>query len=66
MKTKLNWIISLSFGFILLAFASIFIIFGALETNELFIKIGLIAIIIAVIIYSIIIILLIYNYLKRK
>ncbi len=66
MKTKLNWIISLSFGFILLAFASIYIIFGALETNELFIKIGLIAIIIAVIIYSIIIILLIYNYLKRK
>lgn len=66
MKTKLNWIISLSFGFILLAFASIFIIFGALETNELFIKIGLIAIIAAVIIYSIIIILLIYNYLKRK
>lgn len=66
MKTKLNWIISLSFGFILLALASIFIIFGALETNELFIKIGLIAIIIAVIIYSIIIILLIYNYLKRR
>lgn len=66
MNHKLKWFILVSLGFLLIAFGSISIIFGALETSELFIKIGLIAIIAAVLIYTIIFILALYNYLKRK
>ncbi len=63
---KLKWIIIIIIGFLLIALGSIMLLSGAVITNESFLKIGLVLIIIAIIFYVICFIIILYKYFKRK